>query len=65
MATQEYIRKIEVRGLWNVCDLVWELSPEVNILSGSNGSGKSTVLRCLSDLFTRGAVSAGHRCRMR
>lgn len=65
MATKEYIRKIEVRGLWNVCDLVWELSPEVNILSGSNGSGKSTVLRCLSDLFTRGAISPGHRCRMR
>lgn len=59
-----YIRKIEVRGLWNVCDLVWELTPEVNILAGSNGSGKSTVLRCLSDMFTLGTISTGHRCRM-
>lgn len=59
-----YIRKIEVRGLWNVCDLVWELTPEVNILAGSNGSGKSTVLRCLSDMFTQGTISTGHRCRM-
>lgn len=59
-----YIRKIEVRGLWNVCDLVWELTPQVNILAGSNGSGKSTVLRCLSDMFTLGTISTGHRCRM-
>ncbi len=59
-----YIRKIEVRGLWNVCDLVWELTPEVNILAGSNGSGKSTVLRCLSDMFTQGTISTEHRCRM-
>ena len=62
--TGVYIRKIEVKGLWNVCDLSWELSPEVNVLAGSNGSGKSTVLRCLSDMFTLGTISAGHRCRM-
>lgn len=64
MGAQKYIRRIEVKGLWNICDLVWELSPEVNILAGSNGSGKSTVLRCLSDLFTLGTISTGHRCRM-
>ncbi len=59
-----YIRRIEIKGLWNICDLAWELTPDVNILAGSNGSGKSTVLRCLSDLFTLGTISAGHRCRM-
>ena len=64
MATKRYIHKIRVKGLWNICDLVWELSPEVNILAGSNGSGKSTVLRCLSDMFTLGTISTGHRCRM-
>lgn len=64
MAAKRYIRKIRVKGLWNICDLVWELSPEVNILAGSNGSGKSTVLRCLSDMFTLGTISTGHRCRM-
>lgn len=61
---ETYIRKIDIKGLWNICDLSWELTPEVNILSGSNGSGKSTVLRCLSDLFTQGTLSTGHRCRM-
>ncbi|WP_298061874.1 ATP-binding protein [uncultured Rikenella sp.] len=59
-----YIRRIEIKGLWNICDLAWELTPDVNILAGSNGSGKSTVLRCLSDLFTLGTISTGHRCRM-
>lgn len=59
-----YIRRIEVKGLWNICDLVWELTPDVNVLAGSNGSGKSTVLRCLSDMFTLGTISTGHRCRM-
>ena len=60
-----YIRKIEIQGLWNICDLSWELTPEVNVLAGSNGSGKSTVLRCLSDLFTTGTISNGHRCRLK
>lgn len=64
MASKGYIRRIEVGGLWNICNLNWELSPEVNILAGSNGSGKSTVLRCLSDMFTTGTISIGHRCRM-
>lgn len=59
-----YIRRIEVKGLWNICDLIWELTPDVNVLAGSNGSGKSTVLRCLSDMFTLGTISTGHRCRM-
>lgn len=59
-----YMTRIEVRGLWNICDLAWELTPGVNILAGSNGSGKSTVLRCLSDLFTLGSITPGHRCRM-
>lgn len=64
MTTGLYIQKIDVHGLWNVCDLTWELTPEVNVLAGSNGSGKSTVLRCLSDLFTQGTLANGHRCRM-
>lgn len=64
MVAKRYIHKIRVKGLWNICDLDWELSPEVNILAGSNGSGKSTVLRCLSDMFTLGTISTGHRCRM-
>lgn len=60
-----YIRKIGIEGLWGAEDLEWELGPEVNILAGSNGSGKSTVLRCLGDLFTQGAIAPNHRGRLR
>lgn len=39
-----YIRRIEIKGLWNRLDIVWDLRPDVNILSGINGVGKSTIL---------------------
>ncbi len=40
----DYIRRIEIRGLWNRYDIAWDLRPDVNILSGINGVGKSTIL---------------------
>lgn len=40
-----YIRRIEILSLWSGRKhIVWELKPEVNILSGINGAGKSTIL---------------------
>lgn len=43
--TAKYIRQIEIRQLWNGRKhIVWELDPEVNVLSGANGIGKSTIL---------------------
>lgn len=40
-----YIKSIEIDSLWNGKKHVrWELSPRVNILSGVNGVGKSTIL---------------------
>ncbi len=41
----KYISKIEIKGLWGRYDLEWNLHPDVNVLSGVNGSGKSTILR--------------------
>ena len=38
------IKRIEIKKLWGKYDLVWDLQPDVNILAGINGSGKSTVL---------------------
>ena len=41
----EYIRKIEIDSLWSgKKHIVWELDRHVNILSGINGVGKSTIL---------------------
>ena len=41
----QYIERIEIEALWNghkhIC---WDLQPGVNILSGVNGVGKSTIL---------------------
>lgn len=41
----EYIQQVEIAELWNGRKhIVWELDPEVNVLSGANGIGKSTIL---------------------
>lgn len=43
--TANYIRRIEIDSLWSGRrHIVWELRPDVNILSGVNGVGKSTIL---------------------
>ena len=46
MANQEakFIERIEIKGLWNRYDVDWQLNPDVNILVGENGTGKSTIL---------------------
>ncbi len=42
----DYIKRIEIDSLWHgVRHVVWDLSPKVNVLSGINGVGKSTILR--------------------
>ena len=41
----QYIKSIEIDSLWsNRRHIYWELRPDVNILSGSNGVGKSTII---------------------
>lgn len=40
-----YIKRIEIKSLWSGHKhIVWELQPGVNVLSGGNGAGKSTIL---------------------
>ncbi len=40
-----YIKQIEIDALWSgKKHILWELDPHVNILSGINGVGKSTIL---------------------
>ena len=41
----DFIQKIEIDSLWSgKKHIVWELNPQVNILSGTNGQGKSTII---------------------
>lgn len=39
-----YIKRIEIENLWHRYSIAWDLRPDVNILSGLNGVGKSTIL---------------------
>ncbi|MDR0977173.1 MAG: ATP-binding cassette domain-containing protein, partial [Prevotellaceae bacterium] len=47
-----YIKRIEIHALWNRTNIAWDLRPDVNILSGLNGVGKSTILNRSVDYLT-------------
>ncbi len=49
-----HIDKIEIKGLWGKYHIEWNLNPDVNILAGINGSGKSTVLNIIAGVLTGG-----------
>lgn len=53
MKYAEYIKQIEIDSLWNGRKhIVWQLDRHVNILSGVNGVGKSTILnKVVTPLF--------------
>ena len=52
----DYIKRIEIDSLWSgKKHIVWELSPRVNILSGINGVGKSTIL----NKVVKGLIAGG------
>lgn len=48
MKLADSIKRIEISSLWSGHKhIVWELRPDVNVLSGKNGAGKSTILNKL------------------
>ena len=52
----DYIEQIEIDSLWSgTRHIVWNLDPKVNILSGVNGVGKSTILNKVG----RGLIPGG------
>ena len=56
----EYIKSIEIKGLWGRKNISWQLKPDVNILSGVNGGGKSTILNKsvnMLDILEGGSLS--------
>lgn len=49
-----YIDTIEIDSLWNGRKhILWHLKPDVNILSGVNGMGKTTILNRVVDCMRR------------
>jgi len=54
----KYISKVEIQELWGRYDLEWNLNPDVNILSGINGSGKSTILESVNNLVSERKASS-------
>ena len=52
----DYIKRIEIDSLWSgKKHIVWELNRHVNILSGMNGVGKSTIL----NKVVKGLIAGG------
>lgn len=44
------LKSIRIDHLWGTKNISWDLDPDVNILSGVNGMGKSTLLNCIDSL---------------
>lgn len=61
MNANKYIRTIKITALWDTIDLCWNLNPDVNVLSGGNGSGKSILLRSIADMFRIGTIAPQRR----
>ena len=57
----DYIKRIEIDSLWSgKKHILWNLNRQVNILSGSNGQGKSTILNKVVKGLTAGGEFPSH-----
>ena len=61
MRYADYIQQIEIDSLWSgKKHIVWDLDRQVNILSGVNGVGKSTILNKVVKGLTAGGEFPSH-----
>lgn len=60
----DYIKKIEIDALWSgKKHIVWDLDERVNILSGINGVGKSTILNRVVDCLIENSLLENSQLR--
>jgi len=61
--TAQYIKSIDIASLWKGGKhITWNLQPDVNILSGINGVGKSTIINHSAQMLSfieKGTLEAG------
>lgn len=48
----EYISKLHVENVGPFDNLTIEFSPDVTVIAGANGTGKTSILRCITHCFT-------------
>ena len=64
MKYADYIKQIEIDSLWSGRrHVVWNLDRQVNILSGINGVGKSTILNKVVKGLTAGGEFSSHQLK--
>lgn len=48
----KHLKKIVISNFWNKGNIVWELQPDVNVLVGINGSGKTAILSMIKEALS-------------
>lgn len=51
-----YITNIKIKSLFGSKDINWDILPNVNILGGTNGSGKSTIIKACYAILKTGFI---------
>ena len=51
-----YITNIKVNSLFGTKNINWDVFPTVNILGGTNGSGKSTIIKAVYTILKGGFI---------
>ncbi|QZZ19061.1 AAA family ATPase [Leptothermofonsia sichuanensis E412] len=46
------VKRLNIQSFRGIEDLTLELDPQVNVLIGNNGVGKSSILKCFAKLFS-------------
>jgi ABC-type molybdenum transport system ATPase subunit/photorepair protein PhrA len=50
--SMKHLKKIVIANFWNKGNIIWELQPDVNVLVGINGSGKTAILTMIKEALS-------------